>query len=108
MSQVKKPVNYETQLVTFVDILGFRDLVESKNARDISRIIRIVKEAVEPWSVRPQVKKKLKGIPAESFFSFSDTSIILIPLRRRSRPPTGTLHSQLLHMIYASVDIDLR
>ena len=41
----KKKVAYKTCLVTYLDILGFRDLLRSETAGRISRILRIVKEA---------------------------------------------------------------
>lgn len=40
-----KKVQYKTSLVTYIDILGFRRLLQDKTAAEISRILRIVKTA---------------------------------------------------------------
>jgi hypothetical protein len=41
----KKQVSYNTCLVTYFDILGFRNLLASETAGRISRILRVVKES---------------------------------------------------------------
>jgi len=41
----KKRVAYQTCLVTYFDILGFRSLLKSETAGRISRILRVVKES---------------------------------------------------------------
>ena len=38
-------VQYKTSLVTYIDILGFRRLLQEKSAGQISRVLRVVKEA---------------------------------------------------------------
>ena len=49
-SFTKKRVRYERALVTYLDILGFRDLVERNSAGKISKTLRLVREAVKPES----------------------------------------------------------
>lgn len=44
-SSKPKQVRYKTSLVTYLDILGFRGLLQDKTAGDISRILRIFKTA---------------------------------------------------------------
>jgi hypothetical protein len=45
---MKKIVNYEEALVTYLDMLGFRELVQCETAGRISRTIRLVREALRP------------------------------------------------------------
>jgi len=93
----KRHMEYEVALVTYIDILGFRELVETKTAGDISRIIRIVKETVQPY----RFKTKLERTDNENFVNFSDLSITSVPLRRRSQIPRGRIFWQLMHLIHA-------
>jgi hypothetical protein len=98
MHEKKRAVNYERSLLTYIDILGFRDLISSKTPNDISRFIRVVREAVEPtrW------KTDFPELTKEEFANFSDLSIIWTPLRRKSKfPPQGEIHSQILRMVHA-------
>lgn len=98
----KKQVEYEVGLVTFVDILGFGELIRTKTAGEISRTIRVVKAAVQPRQFRTGFKTKFKEIPDDDYANFSDLSIISIPLRRTEKaPPRGRLFSQLIHLVHA-------
>lgn len=98
----KKQVEYKVGLVTYVDILGFGELIRTKTAGEISRTIRVVKEAVQPRQFTTGFKTKFKEIPDDDYANFSDLSIISIPLRRTSNaPPRGRLFSQLIHLVHA-------
>jgi hypothetical protein len=102
----KSPVNYEVGLVTYVDILGFGELIRTKSAGEISRIIRVVKEAVQPHQFTAGFKAQFKGIPDDDYANFSDLSIISIPLRRTAKlPPRGRLYSQLIHLVHAQATL---
>ena len=41
-------VRYSVALVTYIDILGFKDLIATRSAGDISRIIRVFKDTLRP------------------------------------------------------------
>jgi hypothetical protein len=66
-----KPVRYTRSIVSYLDILGFQDLVESKTPGELSQILRILAESVEPSQT----------FEAEQiqFTKFSDTVIRSIP-----------------------------
>jgi hypothetical protein len=84
----------------------FGELVRTKTAGEISRTIRIVKEAVQPRHLKTGSKTKFREIPDEDFANFSDLSIISIPLRRTSHlPPRGRLYSQLIHLVHAQATL---
>src|SRR4051812_23378934 len=94
----RRAVNYEQSLLTYVDILGFQELIIQKTANDISRSIRVVKEAVEP----DRSKSSFPELPKDQFVNFSDLSIIWTPLHRKGmHPPRGWVHSQILRMVHA-------
>ena len=92
-----KTVKYKVALVTYRDILGFKELVNTQTAGEISRIIRVFKEETQP----DQFKLKLAGFQKEDFANFSDLMIISIPLRNPNAFPQGKLFSHLLHLARA-------
>lgn len=87
-----KPVHYTRSIVSYLDILGFRELVRSKSAGDISRILRILAQ-----SVRPDPNSKFTKI---EFTKFSDTVIRSIPAQKRY---PENLIFELRSLIYAQM-----
>jgi hypothetical protein len=60
-------VKYKRSIVSYLDILGFRELVQTRTAGEISRILRILAESISPHP---------KDEPAAiEFTKFSDTII---------------------------------
>lgn len=96
----KKKVEYEAGLVTYVDILGFRELIRTKTPGQISRTIRVVKEAVQPH-FKFGFKKKVKGVPDVDYVNFSDLSIVSTFVRRLDAPPVGSLFHELIRLVHA-------
>src|SRR5260370_1485539 len=67
----RKKVRYVRSVVSYIDILGFRQLIETKSAGEMSRILRILTTSVQPdpsFTLRPV-----------HFTKFSDTVIRSIP-----------------------------
>jgi hypothetical protein len=95
-----RKVDYQCSLVTYLDILGFRELIESRSAGYISRTLRLVKHAIQPESR----DAKEYGL---QYQSFSDLIVITVPLTNRSnlvyRP--GALFSQLLALLHAQTSL---
>lgn len=60
-------------IVAYVDILGFRELVEMGTPGEISRTLRLVREAVRPESSTARLYQLY-------YQSFSDLTVIAIPL----------------------------
>jgi hypothetical protein len=67
-----RPVKYTRSIVTYLDILGFRNLIDTKTAGEISQILRILTESVKPGET-----SKLEGL---RFTKFSDTVIRSTPV----------------------------
>jgi hypothetical protein len=70
-----KPVRYKRSIISYLDILGFRELIQTRSAGEISQILRILAESVQPGSMFK--KEKIQ------FTKFSDTVIRSIPESRR-------------------------
>lgn len=84
-----KKVNYVPSVVSYLDILGFSELIQTRTAGEISRILRILAEAMGPERLfkREQIR----------FTKFSDTVIRTIP---------ATPHNvvfELRHILYAQL-----
>ena len=69
-----KKVKYLRSIVSYLDILGFRELIETRKAGEISRLLRILAESVKPDPMFASEKIK--------FTKFSDTVIRSIPLTK--------------------------
>ncbi len=64
-------VEYTRSIVSYLDILGFRELIETKTPGQISRILRILGESVQPDSIFKSHRIQ--------FTKFSDTVIRSMP-----------------------------
>jgi len=97
MNTKRRRVNYERSILTYIDILGFRELIATKTAGDISRSIRVVRETVEPR----RFKTSIPEIAEVDFRNFSDLCIIRKPIAKKGKfPARGEVHSQILHMVH--------
>jgi len=62
---VPRTVQYQKAVISYIDILGFRDLIDSRSAGEISKVLRILAESVEPHPLLKSERTK--------FTKFSDT-----------------------------------
>ncbi len=97
-------VRYKIALVAYLDILGFRNLIATKEACEISRILRAVNEAVEPPAHQKRLKMRAVGIVEDEYVHFSDLSLIVRPFEGGEvNPPGSQLFALLLHIVHAQV-----
>ena len=68
----RRVVNYERSILTYTDILGFRELVATRSAGEISRAIRIVRDVVQPR----RFKSSIPQFDEDDFRNFSDLCLI--------------------------------
>jgi hypothetical protein len=73
----KRHLNYSLHLITYIDILGFRELVEKKDPNFISKAIREVRDVTTP-SVHVNKYKK------ENYVNFSDLIVHSVPFVENS------------------------
>ncbi len=91
-------IRYKTALVAYLDILGFRDLIATRKACEISRILRAFKDA----TYRRKLKQRAVGIPKDEYVNFSDLSLIVKPFEGDGAlPPSAQLFDLLLHIVHA-------
>ena len=102
MTTTRRLVNYERSILTYIDILGFSELIANKSAGDISRSIRVVREAVEPRRFRGPFNE----IAEADFRNFSDLCIIRKAIARKGKfPASGEVHSQILHIVHIQTNL---
>ena len=87
-------VKYEPMLVSYVDILGFGELINTKTAGEISRLLRIFNETTAPY--RFKNRGPIPDLPDEDQVSFSDLILTCTPLRRRGDREIETRFSSSL------------
>lgn len=89
----KRPLRYSPHLVTYIDILGFRELIEKKSPNFISRAIRQVREITVP-----DVQKI--GQDKEHYVYFSDLIVHTVPLLSKSNQnkPGGIVFREIRYM----------
>jgi hypothetical protein len=91
-------VQYERCLIVYIDILGFKQKIETRSANHISRCIRVIAEAVEPLGFKTTFPK----LPRENFINFSDLCVLWFSLENPKKlPPVGWLNSQILKLVHA-------
>jgi hypothetical protein len=102
MENKKRVVEYERSVLTYIDILGFRELLETKTPGEISRTIRIVRDEVKPYRFKTQFSK----IAEADFRNFSDLCIVRKAIApKRKLPATGEAHSQILRMVHTQSNL---
>lgn len=102
METKKRNVPYQRSLVTYIDVLGFRDIIRTKTPNDISRSIRIVRESVQP----KRFKTPIPGLRDDEYLNFSDLTIIWTPLTPNGQlDRLGCVHSQILRMVHAQASL---
>src|SRR5580658_7398450 len=94
----RRNVQYERCLIVYIDILGFKQKIDTEPANHISRCIRIIAEAVEP----DRFKTIFAKMPRENFVNFSDLCVLWLPLEDASKwAPAGWITSQILKLVHA-------
>lgn len=98
-----KKVHYSFSLITYLDVLGFRDLIERKTPGEISRVVRILKEKTKP----DDKADKTHGL---KFFNFSDTAVRITPLYTpvNIKQPFGHLFFEILNLVHIQCDLVLQ
>ncbi len=93
----KRKVEYEPMLVSYVDILGFGELVRTKTAGEISRILRVFNETTAPPNFKRDID--IPDLPEQEQVSFSDLTMTCSPLQKRGN--RGIVFNQFLRLVYA-------
>lgn len=97
MTRQPKQVRYETSLVCHIDLLGFRQLVRQRTPGEISKVLRLFSEAVEPVESGIRIPE----LNQRQFVAFSDLHITVIPTRRAKGFVKGVIFNQILRLVHA-------
>jgi hypothetical protein len=84
-------------LVSYVDILGFGELVNTKTAGEISRILRVFNETTAPPNFKSDID--IPDLPEQEQVSFSDLTMTCTPLLKRGN--RGSVFNQFLRLVHA-------
>jgi hypothetical protein len=98
-----KKVSYSFSIITYLDVLGFRDLIDNKSAGEISRIVRILRERTKP-------DKEMSRLHGMKFFNFSDTAIRITPINTplNIKHRFGYLFLELLGLVHVQCGLILQ
>ncbi len=89
----KRKLSYSAHVITYIDILGFRELVYEKSPAVISRAIRHVKDITVPDAEKVRFDK-------ENYVNFSDLIVHTIPVLSKSNQskPRGIVSDEIRYM----------
>jgi hypothetical protein len=87
-----KKVKYGERIVSYLDILGFRELIKLRTPGEVSKILRVLAESVKP--------KSGEGSDKIEFVKFSDTIIRSV---RGVIPSAAYLLYELKNLVYAQM-----
>lgn len=88
-------VGYRRSIFTFMDILGFRKIVESENAASVKKLLDLLHEEAKPDPGSAATFEM-------EFLTFSDSTVRSIPIESASNKkfPTGILWSEMLFLVH--------
>jgi hypothetical protein len=96
----KRNLEYSPHLISYIDILGFRELVAEKSPNFISKAIRRVIETTAPDA---QVMKKNH----ENYINFSDLIVHTVPIfsSANKKFPDGLVFWEINHLALAQISL---
>lgn len=91
---------YRRSIVTFIDILGFRQILEERSAHEIFQMLDRVREFAD-------FSDRTARVFESSALQFSDSVIRVIPLDSRSNllAPNGLLFWELLDLVHIQAEL---
>lgn len=95
---------YQKAIVTFIDILGFKNLVKQSDADRINNILSKIEKATSP----PAPNELFKNVADNAkIVSFSDSIIRVrkIETKKNKKCPTGLLFQELMSLVHAQSEL---
>ena len=98
----KQPSSSETSIIyrpcltTFIDLLGFKQIVETRSANEIAKLLKIARRHVRD-------EQDIEELYEGAFFAFSDSLIRIQPVDTEfnKEEPLGLLFREILQMVHA-------
>ncbi len=99
---------YQKAIVTFLDILGFSDLVKQSDAKAINRVLDAVEKSTSPVILDDVAEKDVHA----EVVSFSDSIVRVRKIETKSNQkyPMGLLFQELISLVHAQgelIDFDI-
>ncbi len=93
-------LEYNNSLIVYYDILGFKEIVETKTAAEVGAILSVFKE-------KSRVSLYEQELFEKSYTNFSDTVIISVNLLSENnlRHPPGILFHELMNIMYVQNEL---
>lgn len=103
MTSANEPVQIEYQpcIVSFIDVLGFRNLIRSRTAAEIHRTISLLQEFTAP--LEPSIHLEDTSISTAHTQSVSDAIVRVRPFVTRYRD--GAFFHELLDLLHAQIEL---
>lgn len=97
----KRHLEYKKAFIAYIDILGFKELIASRTANEISRTLRIFKKHGDPAN-----RLGLSDPPAfEYVVNFSDLCIVAIPFEDNVGKMRGAASNLIWRLLYAQASL---
>jgi len=94
---------YQKAIVTFIDILGFGDLVKQSDADSINRVLQAVEKSTSPLILDEEFERDDHA----EVISFSDSIVRVrkIKTKENQKYPTGLLFQELISLVHAQGEL---
>ena len=96
-------ISYRPAIVSFIDVLGFRELVRGQSASGILRTLRLAQKAAAPAEEllpKPDVERDFNRTRA---FAFSDSIVRVRPYD--AKYSEGSLFHELINLVHMQADL---
>lgn len=102
--KAKKSINYEPAIVTFIDILGFRSLLDTRSAEEILGYLKRLKQFAKPSDHEGLEDEVAAGIVNRAYAeAVSDAIVRVRPYDRELRD--GALFWELLDLLFIQLEM---
>jgi hypothetical protein len=91
-------VTYRFVILSFFDILGFRELLKVREPYEVARVLRLFQKTSKP-------RKETARIYAQAFFQFSDSVVRTVNVRSPANQGTGVIFSELSSLLNIQVNL---
>jgi hypothetical protein len=97
-----KAIEYESCIVTFIDVLGFRALVTNRSAADVHHVIKALERFTKPDNVGVS-RKDVRIFSQAHAQSVSDAIVRVRPYKTMYRD--GALVHEILDLLHAQIEL---
>jgi hypothetical protein len=97
-------VQYEPCVVSFIDVLGFRNLLQTRSAAQIEYVLRQLKQFAEPRESKGAPRPKGARVLSRTF-AFAVSDAIVRVRAYDTKYHDGAFFSELYDLLHAQMDL---